>query len=765
MPPCAGGSGEATVSLVAWYAVLGAVQVALALWVIFAQPRRVLNWAVGSLLLLWAGSGVAFQLMREGVGNEAVYQSLNRIGSVYEAPTYFLVLLVIDQLLLPARKPRAWRSLLVASGLALAVFLGVQATKPLALFEAVRMDGEPAMTRSTLLPAINGALSTIAQTAAVILAARIAKDTSASILRRRQAALVGLAFAILIAHSGAAATTLLLTGALFMDATLPLAFIGPVALATALYAGIQFSKPFHGPARAAIGGSVLFAALLGFASYGFIVKGFLGWGGRAIVVSAFSLVLAVALLRYDLAAARTEERRRLQGLATLLLGFCVAAILVVAAWSLSGEPALTIAFALAALLVPLAILLTPLKRLPRWVTRRVLLHPRDPEALRERVRMYAGTLRAATGPDGRIVAAAEATLAALRLQLGIAQRDHDLLVSMSGDQRAGGIVAYRLALVGAAADAEKLDDAQLSSLREQLNVTERDHALVIEHVEASAESLSAGALFLGRYHILRRLGEGGLGEVWLATDTREKIDVVLKHLAGNDRRDGAAWQRIQKEVRAARMLEHANIVAVRDVETVGAETYLVMEHMEGGSLADVIRVRGRIPEAEVVQMASEILDALGALHERGFVHRDVKPANIMLDTKGVAKLGDFNIARELVSGDTLGGEGARGPVGTFAYMPPEQARGLAARPQSDLYGLGATMYEAISGAPLLQLTGLSHTEAVTLISQQAPPVVVPHASLDLGAAISRALARLPEDRFADAAAMRIAISGASSARA
>lgn len=740
------------VSLVAWYAVLGAVQVTLALWVILAQPRRVLNWAVGILLILWAGSGLMFQLWREAttLADHSLYV---RTGGIYQAPSFFLILLVIDRILLPTPKPRAWKGLLVASAAAVP------------LFAILQPDGSS--WRTTVPSVVNQSVEWVVQTAAILFAIRAANDGARSTRERRQAALVGLAFALLMAHGGASQLGNLFWGERYVinDSLLfgsivkaNFTILGTAGLAAALYGFARLPAPFGEGGRVAMRASLLLTILVGVVSYA-KVGGFTIVGGRAIVLSAVSLVIAVAVFRYDLAAVGADARRRRQTFSAVLLGLCVVSVLAVAAWSLVPQGNLVLAIALAAVVVPAALLITPLKRFPAWVTRRVLLSERDPEALRERVRMYATTLRAATGPDGRPVAAAEPALAALREQLGLAQRDHDLLLAMGGDQRSGGVVAYRLALASAAAEAVTLDDGQLAGLREELNVTERDHALVVEHLEASAESLSPGALFLGRYHVLRRLAEGGLSEVWLAHDTREKVDVVLKHLAGSDRRDGAAWQRIQKEVRAARVLTHPNVVAVRDVETIGNETYLVMEHMAGGSLADALRSRGRLTEAEVAQLAGEILDALGALHARGFVHRDVKPANILLDAKGVAKLGDFNVARELVSGETLGG-GARGPVGTFAYMPPEQARGLAARPQSDLYGLAATLYEAIAGAPLLQLTGLSHTEAVTLISQHPPPASVPHASPPLAAAITRALARMPEDRFADAAAMKAAISPA-----
>lgn len=729
-------------SLVAWYVVLGAVQVALALWVITTQPRRLLNWAVGAFLILWAGSGIMFQLWREAV-LPADRQLFLVVGDIYEAPTFFLVLLILDRLVLPSRKPHAWTWFLAAMGGLVLVFW------------AGHLLASPTDQRLGLRLA-NACLNFASEIAATVLGALAANDQRRSILQRRQAAMLGLAFALLMAHAGAGSAQLLARGSSSFDPWSPLTVLGFAGLCASILAAFRLPAPFRGGARLAVAGSILTALTLGVLGAALSLRipgGPTINAGRVAVLSAFSLVLAVGVLRYDLGAGRREDQRRMRRTAGLLLGLFVAALLGIAAWTLTGKGAFTLVLVATALLAPTALLLSPLKRLPAWLTRRILLHPNDPEALRERVRVYSTTLRAATGPDGRITPAAEPSLAALRAELGIGQRDHDLLMSMGGDQSAGGIVAYRLALVGAAANAEPMDEARLLALREELGLTQRDHALAMEHVNASADSLSVGALFLGRYHVLRRLAQGGSSEVWLAHDNRENVDVVLKHLAAHDLRDAAALKRIQQEVRAARLLEHPNIVGVRGVETVGDDMFLVMEFMTGGSLADVLRTRGRLPEEQVARLASDILEALVMLHGRGFVHRDVKPANILFDSVGSAKLGDFNVARELVSGDTVGEDGLRPPVGTFAYMALDQARGLAARPQHDLYGLAATMYEALSGRPLLDLTGLSHTEAIARIAKQGAPSKIQGISHGMMEVVTRALARSLSDGYPNATDM------------
>lgn len=739
-------------SLLGWYAVLGVVQVTLALWVILAQPRRVLNWAVGCLLMLWAGSGLLFQMWREAttVPEHLLYA---RVGGVYQAPSALLIMLVIDRLLIPTPRPRWWRPLLVASAVAVPFFWVLQPNGT---------DWYTSLPGIVYLSA-----DILAQTAAVILATRAANDAALSTRQRRQAALVGLAFALLLAHGGASQWGNLFWGDPWGGDYIVNGFptflavqkanftlLGTAGLVASIYALVRLPAPFPAGARAAMRASLLLTIFVGVVSYAAIV-GFTIAGGRAIALSAFSLVIAVAVFRYDLAASGTEARYRLQTLAAWIMGLCVVSIVAVAAWSLLPQGTVVFVIALTAVAVPAALLITPLRRLPAWVTRRILLNPNDPQALRERVRIYAGTLRASTGPTGQPLASTLPALAALRERLGLGQRDHDLLVAMGDDQRAGGIVAYRLALVGAGS--KPLSEAELRKLREDLGVTERDDALVREHIEAGSDSLSPGARFLGRYHILRPLAQGGLSQVWLAHDTRERRDVVVKHLVGLDRRDGAALLRARRDARSASLFEHPNIVAVLGVEEVGGETYLVMEYMAGGSLADRLRTEGKLPEAEVVAMADGILAALEALQRRGFVHRDVKPGNILFDSSGLAKLGDFNIAREVVSGDTIVYGGAAGPTGTFAYMSLAQARGLAVRPTFDLHGLAATLYEALAGRPLLVLEGLSYTEAIARIASQRPPAVVPNASPVLADVIRLALSRPSEKGYADAAEMRAAL--------
>ena len=743
------------VTLVGWYASLAVVQSALAAWVILAGPRKLLNWAVGSLLLLWAGSGLVFQLMREAQ-DPAAYVVFNRIASQYESPTFLLILLIADALLIARPRPWAWRALLALAAVAVPAIWLSNASLPLVDARPM-VHGEPRPHWApTLLPALNALVNILAEIAIVALAARAATDPGRSPVQRRQAALVGFAFALLVAQPAGAALVDAARGslsggtrALNMTAFL----MGTVVL---LHAVPRLTSPFQGLPRAVVRVVPVVTAALGGAA-SLPPYPFAPFGVRVVVLSGFALVLAIAVLRYDLADGGMEGRRRVQSAGSVLLGLACAS-LAVAAWF--GSPRFVFGGAFLAVVLPIALLATPLRVVPGWMTQRILLHPRHPDALRERVRVYAATLRSVASPEGRVPDAAMPALAALRAQLGLSLRDHELLLAGPGRHHAG-LVAYRLALANAEGPAP--DAEELRRLRDDLGLSQHDHEVVLADLRSAGDVLEAGTVFRGRYRVLRRIGEGGFGEVWLARDDREGVDVVLKRLDRHEARDARALQRVQREVRTSQLVPHPNVVAVHGVETVGDETYLVMEHLAGGSLADVLRARRRLPEARVAGIGLDVLAALDALHARGVVHQDVKPANILLDAEGKAKLGDFTLARELVSGQTLGPEGRRGPVGTFPYLPPEQARGLHASPQADLYSLAASLYEALAGEPMLRLDGLSHAEAAARVAREPPAFPIPGASPRMNALLARALAKAPEDRFPDAASMAALLRDAAAA--
>jgi len=217
-------------------------------------------------------------------------------------------------------------------------------------------------------------------------------------------------------------------------------------------------------------------------------------------------------------------------------------------------------------------------------------------------------------------------------------------------------------------------------------------------------ALAAGAR-LGAYEILGLLGAGGMGEVYLARDTRLEREVAVKVLpaevAGNPER----LARFEREARTVASLNHPNIVTLHDVAEAGGIRFLVMERVAGRTLADVIDRAGELPPARILQLLTPVADALASAHERGIVHRDLKPANIMVADDGRVKVLDFGLATERAH--PLDGEGttvakealtAEGRVlGTVSYMAPEQVRGERVDARADLFAFGVILYEMAAG--------------------------------------------------------------------
>ncbi len=226
-----------------------------------------------------------------------------------------------------------------------------------------------------------------------------------------------------------------------------------------------------------------------------------------------------------------------------------------------------------------------------------------------------------------------------------------------------------------------------------------------------------GDLLGGRFLLVRRLGRGGAGVVFAAHDTRLNQKVAVKVLDPS-RIDPDSLERLRREVQAARG-GHPHTVTVYDLHQAGGLHFLSMELVEGGTLRDRIEAESTLPVEEVIRIGGEVASALVHLHHRGIVHRDVKPANILLTPDGTARLGDMGLARPLEQGLTVT-ETAM-VVGTPAYMAPEQATGAELTPAADVYALGLTLHQALTGeVPLCDATALS-----TLVRRQKerPPSV------------------------------------------
>ena len=271
--------------------------------------------------------------------------------------------------------------------------------------------------------------------------------------------------------------------------------------------------------------------------------------------------------------------------------------------------------------------------------------------------------------------------------------------------------------------------------------------------------IAYNSLVAGRYEIGERLGVGGMSEVYAATDQRLGRPVAVKFLRA-EVDDPTARARIESEARSAAALSHPNIVNVYDAGDYEGRPYVVMELADSRSLADVIREEGPMPADRVRSLGAQVLSALAAAHAEGFVHRDVKPANILVREDGAVKLADFGIAKSF--SDAAAGMTAVGLVmGTPTYLSPEQASGQPATPRSDLYAMGVVLFEALTGSP--PFTGDTPMAVVTAHAHAPVPdirAVAPGVPPSLAAVVERALAKDPADRFADADTMARALAGA-----
>jgi len=213
---------------------------------------------------------------------------------------------------------------------------------------------------------------------------------------------------------------------------------------------------------------------------------------------------------------------------------------------------------------------------------------------------------------------------------------------------------------------------------------------------------------LGPYEIVAPLGAGGMGEVYRARDTRLEREVAVKVLPANLSSDPNLRQRLEREARAVSKLSHPHICTLHDIGHQDGVEFLVMELVEGETLAQRL-MKGPLPPQQTVRYASQIADALANAHKLGITHRDLKPSNVML-TKSGAKLMDFGLAKQAGPAPLAGAltemtmeqsklTGAGTIVGTFQYMAPEQVEGKEADARTDIFALGALIYEMATGKP------------------------------------------------------------------
>jgi serine/threonine-protein kinase len=242
-----------------------------------------------------------------------------------------------------------------------------------------------------------------------------------------------------------------------------------------------------------------------------------------------------------------------------------------------------------------------------------------------------------------------------------------------------------------------------------------------------------------------------MATVELADDLELERRVAIKRLAENLAANDEFKRRFLREARLAARLSHPNIVAVYDVGEEDGRPYIVMEYVEGETVADLLRGRGRLEPGTAVALTLQVCAGLETAHEAGLVHRDVKPQNLLVTPSGAVKIADFGIARS-VDGTRLTQAGT--VLGTAAYLAPEQAAGETVTAAADLYALGAVLYELLSGRPpyvadsLAELVARQQEGAITPVRELAPDV--PAATED---AVMHALARDPQYRPPSAAAL------------
>ena len=275
---------------------------------------------------------------------------------------------------------------------------------------------------------------------------------------------------------------------------------------------------------------------------------------------------------------------------------------------------------------------------------------------------------------------------------------------------------------------------------------------------------------LGHYEILEPLGVGGMGEVYRARDTKLGRDVAIKVLPEGFSRDNERLARFEREARLLAQLNHANIATLHGLEESDGQPFLVMELVEGETLAERI-ARGPIPVDEAIPLFIEIADGLEAAHEKGIIHRDLKPANVKISPDGKPKILDFGLAKAFAQEDDLSAEMSQSPtltrgtalgviMGTAAYMSPEQSRGKKLDKRTDVWAFACCLYEALTGRKVFEAEDVSLTLAEVMKSEpqwDALPIEVP---ASLRVFLKRCLEKDPKRRVRDIGDVRLAMEGA-----
>jgi len=261
---------------------------------------------------------------------------------------------------------------------------------------------------------------------------------------------------------------------------------------------------------------------------------------------------------------------------------------------------------------------------------------------------------------------------------------------------------------------------------------------------------------ISHYKILSRLGKGGMGEVWKAEDTQLRRTVALKFLSAEAVEEEQTHARLIREAQASASLDHPNICAVHGIHEENGETFIAMAYIDGPSLADKIKERP-LPLDEALDIAIQIAEGLQEAHEKGIVHRDVKPHNVMLTAKGQVKIMDFGLA-SLAGRSKLTKSGTT--LGTPAYMAPEQLEGQAVDRRADIWALGCVLYEMLTQRTPFDAE-YEQAIAYGILNEEPEPVSAQRGDIgpDLDSLVSKALAKDPADRYQHVADLRVDLRG------
>jgi len=258
-----------------------------------------------------------------------------------------------------------------------------------------------------------------------------------------------------------------------------------------------------------------------------------------------------------------------------------------------------------------------------------------------------------------------------------------------------------------------------------------------------------------RYEIGKRIGRGGMAEIFQARDILLDRPVAMKVLFPEFATDPAFVERFRREAQAAANLNHPNIVAVYDWGKVNNTYYIAMEYVNGRTLADILKQSGTLTPMQVCDVMSEVASALISAHQNGVIHRDIKPGNILVSTTGQVKVADFGIARALGAGVEQGLTQTGAVMGTATYFSPEQAQGVSTDQRSDIYSLGVVMYEMLSG--VAPFTGENAVAiAYKQVHEHAMPLDQRLTSVppEVAAIVAKCMEKSPDDRYSSAEEVR-----------